>query len=95
MAIVSVPTVGRLQSAAMDFGVGALGGIVFNIASSIFGNSLLGGPAAASAAGAILPGPRGQILAVTTGFQAISASALGGGGGGGGGGGEEAGPADL
>ena len=82
MAVVAVPTVSRLQSSAMDFGVGALGGLVFNIASGIFGSSLLGGLASAAASGAVLPGPRGQIVATMAGFQALAAGGLGGDGGG-------------
>ena len=80
MVAVGVPTVGGLQSSAMDFGIGAIGGLIFQIGTSIFGNSILGGLASAAAAGAVVKGPRGQIVATVAGFQALSQSGLGGGG---------------
>ena len=79
-AAVGVPAIGGLRSSAMDFGVGALGGLIFQIGTSIFGNSILGGLASAAAAGAVVKGPRGQIVATVAGFQALSQSGLGGGG---------------
>ena len=75
-APVAVPTMSTISSAFKDFGVGAIGGLVFVIASQIFGG--LGIIAAPLLAGSIIKGERGKTIAVVSGFMLLAMMALSG-----------------
>lgn len=68
--IVEVPTGKSIGSAFKDFGTGALGGLVFMLAGSIFGP--LGLIAAPLLAGSMLKGDTGKIIAVIAGFMLLA-----------------------
>jgi hypothetical protein len=78
---VGVPSVKGLGSAFKDFGIGAIGGLVFLIAYSLFGG--LGLIAAPLLAGTVIKGDRGSTIATMSGFMLLALGALGLGGGGG------------
>lgn len=73
---VSVPTVGGITDSFKDFGVGALGGLIFLIASRFFGG--LGVIAAPLLAGSMIKGDRGKLIAVVSGFLLLAMAAVGG-----------------
>ena len=64
-----------IGSAFTDFGVGALGGLVFLLASQIFGG--LGLIAAPLLAGSVIKGERGKTIAVVSGFMLLAMVAMG------------------
>lgn len=90
MAEIGVPSVSGIQGALMAFGVGGVGGVVYTMASNMFGNSLIGGAAAAALAGSVVKGAKGDVIATIAGFQTGLTLLQGLQGGGGGGGGGEA-----
>ena len=69
---VGVPSMKGMKGAFTDFAVGAGGGLVFAIASAVFGNGLIGALAAPILAGSIVKGTRGTALATVAGFLALS-----------------------
>jgi hypothetical protein len=78
---VGVPTVRSMGSAFGDFGVGVLGGAIYQVVRNLFGgNNVLGSLAAPIAAGSILKGDRGRTISVVAGFSAAAdlLSGLGG-----------------
>jgi len=75
---VGVPSVKGMKGAFTDFAVGAGGGLVFAIASAIFGSGLIGALAAPILAGSVVKGNRGTALATIAGFLALS-GVMGGG----------------
>jgi hypothetical protein len=73
---VSVPTIKGIGSAFKDFGIGALGGLVFLVAYSLFGG--LGVIAAPLIVGSMLKGGnRGEIIATMAGFMLVAIGAFG------------------
>jgi len=62
------------KSAFADFGYGALGGLIFVLAYSIFG--VLGVIAAPLIAGSMVKGNRGEIIATMAGFILIALGGL-------------------
>jgi hypothetical protein len=73
---VAVPTVKGIGSAFKDFGIGALGGLIFLVAYSLFGG--LGVIAAPLIVGAMLKGGnRGEIIATISGFLLVAIGAFG------------------
>lgn len=75
--IIGVPSVKGIGGSLKDFGIGALGGIVFLLAYSLFGG--LGVLAAPLLAGAMIKGSRGETLSLMAGFLLIAIGALSGG----------------
>jgi hypothetical protein len=73
--MVGVPTVKGIGSSFKDFGVGALGGLVFLLAYRMFGG--LGVIAAPLIAGAMIKGDRGSTIATMAGFMLLAMSAFG------------------
>ncbi len=73
--MVGVPTVKGIGSAFKDFGVGALGGLVFLLAYRLFGG--LGVIAAPLIAGAMIKGDRGSMIATMAGFMLLALGAFG------------------
>jgi hypothetical protein len=71
---VGIPSTGSIKSAFGDFGYGALGGLIFLIARSLFGG--LGVVAAPLIAGSMIKGDRGKIIATVAGFLALAMVAL-------------------
>jgi len=71
---VAVPTVSTITSAFKDFGIGALGGLIFLIASQLFGG--LGIIAAPLLAGSVIKGERGKTIATISGFMLLAMIAL-------------------
>ncbi len=69
---VGVPSMKGMKGAFTDFAVGAGGGLVFAIASAIFGSGLIGALAAPILAGSVVKGTRGTALATVAGFLALS-----------------------
>lgn len=66
---IGVPSVQGMKSAFMDFAVGAGGGLVYMLASALFGSGLLGLLAAPVLAGSVIKGARGTALATIAGFM--------------------------
>lgn len=79
---VAVPTVSAIGDSFKDFGVGAVGGLIFLIVYQIFG--ALGVLAAPLIAGGMIKGARGTVIAVIAGFMLLAVGGLMSGGGGGG-----------
>ncbi|OGN99178.1 MAG: hypothetical protein A2Y89_03100 [Chloroflexi bacterium RBG_13_51_18] len=73
--MVGVPTMGGIGDAFKDFGVGALGGLVFLLAYRIFGG--LGMLAAPLLAGSMIKGDRGKVIATIAGFALFAFGMLG------------------
>ena len=69
---VGVPSMRGMKGAFTDFAVGAGGGLVFAIASAVFGSGLIGALAAPILAGSVVKGSRGTALATIAGFLALS-----------------------
>lgn len=69
---IGVPSVKGMQSAFIDFAVGAGGGLVYAIAQAIFGSGLIGALAAPVLAGSVIKGTRGTALATIAGFMLLS-----------------------
>jgi len=66
---IGVPSVKGMQGAFTDFAVGAGGGLVYAIASALFGSGLIGALAAPILAGSVVKGTRGTALATIAGFM--------------------------
>lgn len=75
MEKVGVPTVGKAKDAAVDFGIGMGGGVLYALSTALLGSGLIGGLLGAAIAGAALKGARGTALCTILGFQAIVGSA--------------------
>ena len=76
-----------MGSSFADFGLGALGGLIFILAYKIFG--ALGVLAAPLIAGSMIKGSRGSTIATMAGFMILAMGGLAMGTGGGAGGNEE------
>ena len=63
------------MSSFKDFGIGALGGLIFLLARSLFGG--IGVVAAPLIAGSIVKGDRGKTIALVSGFMLLAMAALG------------------
>jgi len=74
MEKVGVPTFSGIKESMISYGLGAGGGILYGLSTSIFGNGLVGGLLGAGIAGAAIKGVRGEILATILGFQTIIAA---------------------
>jgi len=68
---IGVPTVKGVGGALADFAYGLGGGVVYALATSLFGNSLIGGALGAGLAGSVIKGERGTMLATILGFQGM------------------------
>lgn len=75
MGTVGVPTIKGVGHSLKDFGVGILGGLVFLLATRMFGG--IGVLAAPLLAGSMLKGERGTMIATIAGFMLIAAGGLG------------------
>lgn len=73
--LVGVPTAGGVKDALKDFGVGAIGGLLFLLASRLFGG--LGVIAAPLIAGSMIKGDRGKVIATIAGFMLFAMAATG------------------
>lgn len=73
--MVGVPSVKGVGSAFKDFGVGALGGLLFLLAYRLFGG--LGVIAAPLIAGAMIKGDRGSTIATMSGFMLLALGVFG------------------
>lgn len=71
--VIGVPTVKGIGSSLKDFGIGALGGLVYLLATQIFGP--LGVLAAPLLAGSMIKGNRGEVIAVMAGFMLLAMGA--------------------
>jgi hypothetical protein len=67
---VTVPTVRGIKGALANYGLGAVGGLVYTISSQLLGSGLIGGVVSAALAGSVIKGPAGDIIAVVAGFEA-------------------------
>lgn len=76
--MVGVPTMKGIGESFKDFGLGAVGGLLFLIVYSIFGG--IGVLAAPLIAGAMIKGERGQIISTMAGFMVIALGILSGAG---------------
>lgn len=77
--MVGVPTMKGIGSSFKDFGLGAVGGLLFLIVYQIFG--AIGVLAAPLIAGSMIKGERGQIISTMAGFLVIALGVLGASGG--------------
>ncbi len=66
---IGVPTFGGIKEALIDYALGAGGGLLYGLSSSIFGSGLIGGLVATGIAGAAIKGVRGEIISTMLGFQ--------------------------
>ena len=71
---VGVPTARGLSGAVGDYAYGLAGGLVYHIVGRYTGSGLLGSAAAAVAAGSVVKGTRGEVIATIAGFQAAGSS---------------------
>ena len=69
---IGVPTMSGVSRAVGDYAVGAGSGLVYGLATSLFGNGFIGSVVAAGIAGAVVKGDRGSVVATIAGFQAFS-----------------------
>jgi len=76
--MVGVPTMRGMGDSLKEFGIGALGGLIFLIAYRLFG--ALGVLAAPLLAGSMIKGSKGETIAVMSGFMllALGGMAVGG-----------------
>lgn len=79
---IGVPSVGGMKGAMVSYAYGAGGGLIYSLASNMFGSGLLGSLASAAIAGSVIKGVKGEIIATVLGFNGIVASMAGSGGGG-------------
>lgn len=68
--VVGVPTMGGISDSFKDFGIGAIAGLVYLIASRLFGGLAI--LAAPILVGAMIKGDRGKIIAVIAGFMLLA-----------------------
>lgn len=73
--MVGVPSVKGMGGALKDFGVGAIGGLVFLLSYKLFGG--LGVIAAPLIAGSMIKGERGQIISTMAGFMLLALGVFG------------------
>ena len=73
--MLGVPTVKGIGSAFKDFGVGAIGGLLFLVAYKLFG--ALGVLAAPLIAGSMIKGERGSMISTMAGFMLLAITVLG------------------
>ncbi len=70
---IGIPSARGITGAVQSYGVGAVGGVVYQLASGFVGGTgmspLIGGIAAAALAGSVVKGPRGDMIATAAGFQ--------------------------
>lgn len=66
-----VPTFSGIKESMISYALGLGGGILYSLASSIFGSGFLGGLLGAGIAGATVKGTRGEVIATVLGFQSI------------------------
>ena len=77
MPDIGIPSAAGIQGAVQSYGVGAVGGIIYQLAGGVIGNMLgtsgmsplIGGIAAAALAGSVVKGPRGDMISTAAGFQ--------------------------
>jgi len=80
--MVGVPTMSGIGDSFKDFGVGAIGGLLFLVAYQLFG--ALGVIVAPLVAGSMIKGQRGTLIATIAGFMLLAVGGLAVAGGGGG-----------
>lgn len=68
---VGTPTVSGLKTGAIDFALGAGGGLLVKVSQAVFGNGFLGALAGAGLAAGVIKGVKGEILAVVLGFESV------------------------
>lgn len=66
---ITVPTVRGVRSGLENYGVGAVGGLVYRLATRFLGNNVIGGALSAALAGSVVKGSKGDAIAVMAGFQ--------------------------
>jgi len=71
---IGVPSVGGLKSSLKNYAYGAGGGLIYSLASGVFGSGLLGSLASAALVGSVIKGMQGEILATVLGFNGILAT---------------------
>ncbi|APV44196.1 hypothetical protein Dform_00851 [Dehalogenimonas formicexedens] len=69
---IGVPSVRTMKSAFGNYAVGALGGLIYSLGRSVFGNGLIGSLVAPVLAGSVVKGEAGVALATTAGFFQFS-----------------------
>ena len=67
---IGVPTMRSMGASFTDWGIGLLGGGIFNLCKGFLGSGLLGSVAAPIAAASFLGGTRGTVISTIAGFQA-------------------------
>jgi hypothetical protein len=73
--MLGVPTMKGIGSAFKDFGIGALGGLLFLISYKLFG--ALGVLAAPLIAGSMIKGERGSMISTMAGFLLLAMAVVG------------------
>ena len=87
MAEIGIPSVRGVTDALQVYGVGAIGGVTYRIASQFFGTELIGGAVSAALAGSVVKGATGDMIAAMAGFNSgvgfdlLGVVGMGGGGG--------------
>jgi len=67
-ASIGVPALGGVQNSMMNYGVGILAGVGYNVITKFTGSGLIGGAVAAAVTGAAVRGVVGEMIAVNAGF---------------------------
>ena len=78
---VGLPTFSGVKESMITYAIGAAGGVLYGLSTSIFGSGLIGGLLGAGVAGAAIKGVRGEIISTILGFQTVVSAMAGGGGG--------------
>ena len=68
---IGMPSKSGFKGSLVDYAVGAGGGLLYAIGTSVFGSGLIGGLLGAGIAGSVIKGERGMVLATVLGFQSI------------------------
>ena len=68
-ASIGVPGLGGIQNSMMNYGVGIMAGVGYNMITRFTGSGLIGGAVAAAVTGAAVKGVVGQMIAVNAGFS--------------------------
>jgi len=66
---IRVPALGGVQNSMMNYGVGILAGVGYNMITRFTGSGLIGGAVAAAVTGAAVKGVVGEMIAVNAGFN--------------------------
>ena len=71
---IGMPSVSGVRNSAVDYALGAGGGLLYALSVGFTGSGLLGGLIGAGIAGSVIKGSRGTAIATILGFQTVMGS---------------------